>query len=144
VPVNPQTDLRRTPLTHQRAYARHAHGFTDGEDYQELFETGLRSNLIDHYAGPVPNNILYLQNSGDDHHWEHMEPFVASLHRDAHIRVLMQDWGPGHVARPDEYLGKVAATLTASRGPWSSVLQSSELGETLLSDDSGVPAAAAR
>jgi hypothetical protein len=120
VPINPQTILARFGYENQRRYTRAAFGAETPEQHDEVFSARICSDLRDHYAGDVPNYILYIQNSNDTHLDWHMTPFLDSL-GDTHRvkKVLGSDWGVGHFAPPVEEIRRLVGSMTAPTNDWA-------------------------
>lgn len=123
VAVNPQTILMNFSEPHRRAYAAAAHGAESPADADAVFRDVLDADLREHYAGEVPNHVLYIQNEPDHQHVDgHLRPFLATLPDHSRITVLMGNWGEGHTGpKPDE-LRALAREITSRSGDWGDVL----------------------
>lgn len=128
VAINPQTRISRFGIENQRAYTEAAFGATTMADHVDVLENKINSDLIEWYAGSVPNHILYVQNESDSHVQDHMQPFLASLEPTTRVRTLIGNWGEGHRAPPPEEIRKILSTLTGAQGAWGDVLADVGLG----------------
>jgi hypothetical protein len=122
VPVNPQTILMNFYEAHRRIYAKGAFGAETQVEVDGVFRDAICSDLLEHYAGQVPNHILYVQNETDEFHIDgHMRPFLDSL-PEGSVRVLTGNWGDGHVATPPDQLRALARNITSRPGSWGEVI----------------------
>ncbi|UVY85076.1 prolyl oligopeptidase family serine peptidase [Brachybacterium sp. NBEC-018] len=95
IPVNPQTDITRYTPAHVERYARKAWALSSADELDSLPAVTDVSTI---YRAPVPNRVLYLQNTGDTSHVDdHMTPFVDALHPANDATLLQLDAGSGHV-----------------------------------------------
>ena len=105
---NPQTNIMRY---NQDAVSKYASVCFPGAG----FPHSLITDLTDIYSKPTENKVLYIQNRGDTEHIvNHFEPYIRVLHPHNDVRVLLGDWGAGHVAPHKEVFTSVLRA-TASK-----------------------------
>lgn len=122
IAVNPQTIIRNFTEASWLKYAHHAFDARSPEGVTSVFEERICSDLRKRYQEELPNgNVLYVQNSTDHHVGLHLDPFLESKPR-AEIRVLMGDWGQGHVAPPAPALKSLLHRTIDHGGTWPSLL----------------------
>lgn len=122
VAINPQTIIANFGLANQRAYTKAAFGVESIEEHELVLAESINSNLLDWYAGDMPNHVLYVQNESDTHVQNHMEPFLSSLDDQSRVRIHMGNWGQGHVAPSPEEIRQIIASFTLQEGGWGEVL----------------------
>lgn len=122
VAINPQTIIANFGLANQRAYTKAAFGVESIEEHELVLAESINSNLLDWYAGDMPNHVLYVQNESDTHVQNHMEPFLSSLDDQSRVRIHMGNWGQGHVAPLPEEIRQIIASFTLQEGGWGEVL----------------------
>lgn len=113
VAVNPQTNLLRYYPESWMKYAESAFGAKTPNAAAEVIRERTVYDLCAVYSNCADTSVLYVQNETDAFHIvEHMHPFLGLCSSDVEVRVLMGDWGTGHVAPPREELQEIVqATL---------------------------------
>lgn len=122
IAFNPQTIIANFGLANQQAYTKAAFGAETLEEHDRTLAESFNSNLLDWYAGEMPNHVLYVQNESDTHVQSHMEPFLASLNNQSSVRVHLGNWGQGHVAPSPEEIREIIASFTCKEGDWGEAL----------------------
>lgn len=123
IAINPQTNIANFGLAQQRAYTQAAFGAKTTEEHERVLSEQINSNLIEWYDGEMPNYVLYVQNDSDPHVQQHMEPFLKSLNDKSRIKVLIGNWGTGHVAPTPEEIRRMVSSFTLTDGTWGDLLQ---------------------
>lgn len=129
---NPQTNILKYNPRHVREYAEFA--FDISPDKTETLNEHICVDLAQHYNKLKENKvvIVYLQNNKDWHVKSHMIPFLieglecckdvdlnsTSLQRirtkHGLFKLLLNNWGDGHVAAPKSYLKAVLQSIIDS------------------------------
>ncbi|WP_153011614.1 hypothetical protein [Serinicoccus chungangensis] len=82
-----------------------------GKELASLPST-VTTNLVRLYsARPMQNYVAYLQNRTDSHVDAHMHPWLNAADFDR-VKVIMGDWGQGHIAAPKDVLQRVVRTAS--------------------------------
>jgi len=116
IAVNPQTNILRYYPESWIKYAESAFGTVTPNAASEAIRDRTVYDQCAEYSNRADASVLYVQNETDTFHIvEHMHPFLGFCSPDLEVRVLMGDWGAGHVAPPrDELQEIVQATLQES------------------------------
>lgn len=99
VVANAQTNA----LLYHRVHVEKYIALAWGGDRDGFIEAGGNS-AVDRFRAlnSVPH-VLYMQNSTDTFHIkEHLVPFIREFAEDPNIRLLVGNWGEGHIAPPKE------------------------------------------
>ncbi|PRB72736.1 hypothetical protein [Arthrobacter sp. MYb213] len=95
-------------------------------DSLDLDNVNITSDLTKLYRDGFPNKIAYLQNIRDGHHRDrHLAPWVRGLDTSPNnLFLLLDDWGPGHIAPPVDLFRRILRAVFAAKNPrsWNSAL----------------------
>lgn len=121
VPVNPQTRLVDYAEVHWDAYARAALGTSSVAESCAVLERHPRADLQQVYGPGLKNFVIYLQNRTDGHVVNQMVPWLEAIGWDPRARVVLQDWGRGHVPPPGPVLRSLLSQVSTVDGDWAAL-----------------------
>ena len=99
VVANAQTNA----LLYHRVHVEKYLALAWGGDRDGFIEAGGNSAVDRFRALDSIPRVLYMQNSTDTFHIrEHLVPFIRGFAEDPNIRLLVGNWGEGHIAPPKE------------------------------------------
>jgi hypothetical protein len=110
IAINPQTILARFTRGRTRPYVRHGWAANDVDAERSVMDA-----IGDLRHLPPQGRIVYVQNESDDHVERHMRPFADVIGmrlrngEQGRFRVLIGDWGHGHVAPPADLQQRIVA-----------------------------------
>lgn len=118
VPVNPQTRLVDYAEVHWDAMARACFGTGSVEESRDALERHPRGDLRTVYASGFDNTVIYLQNRADGHVVSQMVPWLEAIRWDPRARVILDEWGRGHVPPPGPVLRSMLSHVADVEGDW--------------------------
>lgn len=121
VPVNPQTRIVDYAEIHWAAFARAAFGVSSVEECRSALEEHPRADLQRVYAPGFDNFVIYLQNRTDGHVINQMVPWLDAVGWDDRARVMLGDWGRGHVPPPGPVLRSLLSDVAEVEGDWTAL-----------------------
>lgn len=118
IPVNPQTNVLMYAEDHWWNFAASCFSAKDKKDARRMISGIPSINLCEIYASGTENITLYVQNSKDPHVASHLIPWCEATRWAKTNRLLLGNWGEGHVPPPGPVLRQLLSGLTPSHGDW--------------------------
>lgn len=123
VVMNPQVILERFTWGRIKPWARHGWGCADNDAARALVR-----DIGDLTRDPPKGRIVYCQNVHDAHVEDHLAPLAEALGvstapgDDGRFRLILGDWGKGHIPPPSEtqagFVAEEAARIGGGGGGW--------------------------
>lgn len=110
--MNPQTEI---PRYLEKPYLRYlARCWGLGDPLPDAAAMPFNHSVLDAFGRPLPTQVIYLQNRGDEFHvHDHMEPFMSALHPSNRVHPVMTDLPGGHVIPDKPSVRRLFETVVA-------------------------------
>lgn len=124
VPLNPMTHLDMQPNDALAPYLRACFGVTDDvQDRHGVLTREIVSDVALPYAPGLHQSVAYVQNVRDSvYYYRHLHPFLRKTPSTPAVRLLLGDWGRGHVPPDKAFIAHLLRALAAAPPRWDTAL----------------------
>lgn len=124
VPLNPMTHLDMRPNDALAPYLRACFSAEGAEAHRRVLKQEIVSDIALPYALEVQQSIAYVQNISDSvYYYRHLHPFLRKVPSIPAVRLLLGDWGRGHVPPDKVFVARLIRTLAAAAPHWDAALE---------------------